>query len=150
MKFHLSTERRSLQHEYCSCWSLLSSKVASYSVGIVYNKVLTSWLWFPYASKVLLAFFFYFLASSLCVPELMLLEKRAMSFIYIIISRINELTLSHEIAKSQCYVAVCRKLYLNCPRNAAKISSSSWNLSILVFQGKLDLYTNEAMGSERC
>lgn len=68
---------------------------------------------------------FLLLLGFLCVPELMLLEKRAMSFIYIIISRINELTSSHEIAKSQCYVAVCRKLYLNYPHNAAKISSSS-------------------------
>ena len=55
---------------------------------------------------------FLLLLGFLCVPELMLQEKRAMSFIYIIISRINELTSSHEIAKSQCYVAVCRKLYL--------------------------------------
>lgn len=50
---------------------------------------------------------FLLLLGFLCVPELMLLEKRAMSFMYIIISRINELTSSHEIAKSQCYVAMC-------------------------------------------
>lgn len=68
---------------------------------------------------------FLLLLGFLCVPKLMPQEKRAMSFIYIIISRINELTSSHEITKSQCYITVYHKLYLNCPRNAAKISSAS-------------------------